>query len=61
MTERLFSHLDYDDALRKAISVDAAHPFIDIKVLQGNDEECTVGEICGHCHMSMSDYYNHPD
>ena len=64
VTEGFFSHLDRDDALRKVGSVGAAPPFIDIKVLRENGEECKageVGEICGRGPMMMSGYYKQPE
>ncbi|MBT5175594.1 MAG: AMP-binding protein [Candidatus Marinimicrobia bacterium] len=64
VTEGFFSHLDRDDALRKVGSVGAAPPFIDIKVLRENGEDCTageIGEICGRGPMMMSGYYKQPE
>ncbi|MBL4824703.1 MAG: AMP-binding protein [SAR324 cluster bacterium] len=64
VTEGFFSHLDRDDAQRKVGSVGAAPPFIDIKVLRENGEECDakeIGEICGRGPMMMTGYYNQPE
>ena len=64
VTEGFFSHLDRDDALRKVGSVGAAPPFIDIKILRENGEDCTageIGEICGRGPMMMSGYYKQPE
>jgi long-chain acyl-CoA synthetase len=44
--------------------VGAAPPFIDIKILRKNGEECKageVGEICGRGPMMMSGYYKQPE
>ena len=64
VTEGFFSHLDRDDAIRKVGSVGAAPPFIDIKILQENGEECEhgeIGEICGRSPMMMTGYYKQPE
>ena len=64
VTEGFFSHLDRDDALRKVGSVGTAPPFIDIKILRENAEECDakeIGEICGRGPMMMSGYYKQPE
>ena len=64
VTEGFFSVLDRDDAVRKVGSVGSAPPFIDIRILTENDEECEpneVGEICGRGPMMMPGYYKRPD
>ena len=64
ITEGFFTYLDPKDAIKKIGSVGAVPPFIDIKIVRKNGEECQseeIGEICGRGPLMMKEYYKSPD
>lgn len=64
LTEGFMTILDKHDAIRKVGSVGVPAPFMAMKILRPNGEECNpgeIGEICGKSPMMMAGYYNRPD
>ncbi len=64
LTEGFMTILDKHDAIRKVGSVGVPAPFMSMRILRPNGEECLpgeIGEICGKSPMIMAGYYNRPD
>ena len=64
LTEGFMTVLDKYDAVRKVGSVGVPPPFLEMRILNDQGEECQpgeVGEICGKGPMLMPGYYKRPD
>lgn len=64
LTEGFCTILDKTDAFRKAGSVGAPPPFVELRILRENGTPCDpgeVGEICGKSPFMMTGYYQRPD
>ncbi len=64
LTEGFMTVLDKHDALRKVGSVGIPAPFMEMRILDTDGRECSVGkigEICGKSPMMMPGYYKRPD
>ncbi len=64
LTEGFMTVLDRNDALRKAGSVGVPTPFYEMRIVDGDGNECAIGEtgeICGRGPLMMSGYYKRPD
>jgi long-chain acyl-CoA synthetase len=64
LTEGFMTVLDKHDAVRKVGSVGIPAPFIEMRILNTDNEECApgeIGEICGRSPMMMPGYYKRPD
>ncbi len=64
LTEGFMTVLDKHDAIRKVGSVGIPAPFMELRILDTDDQECApgeIGEICGKSPMMMPGYYKRPD
>jgi len=64
LTEGFMTVLDKHDAIRKVGSVGVPPPFLEMRIVNDNGEECApgeIGEICGRGPMLMPGYYKRPD
>ena len=64
LTEGFMTVLDKHDAIRKVGSVGIPAPFMELRILNTDDQECApgeIGEICGKSPMMMPGYYKRPD
>ena len=64
LTEGFMTVLDKHDAIRKVGSVGVPAPFMELRILDVDGEECAVGEIgeiCGKSPMMMPGYYKQPE
>ncbi|MEZ5583786.1 MAG: AMP-binding protein [Candidatus Competibacteraceae bacterium] len=64
LTEGFMTVLDKHDAIRKVGSVGVPPPFLEMRIVNDNGEECApgeIGEICGKGPMLMPGYYKRPD
>lgn len=64
LTEGFMTILDKHDAIRKVGSVGVPAPFMSMRIIRPNGEDCgpkEIGEICGKSPMMMAGYYNRPD
>jgi len=64
LTEGFMTILDKHDAIRKVGSVGVPAPFMEMRILNNEGQECApgeIGEICGKSPMLMQGYYKRPD
>ncbi len=64
LTEGFMTVLDKHDAIRKVGSVGVPAPFMELRILDIDGQECTsgeIGEICGTSPMMMPGYYKQPE
>lgn len=64
LTEGFMTVLDKHDAIRKVGSVGVPAPFMEMRILDPDGQECApgeIGEICGKSPMMMPGYYKRPD
>ncbi|MCP5425167.1 MAG: AMP-binding protein [Gammaproteobacteria bacterium] len=64
LTEGFMTVLDKHDAIRKVGSVGVPPPFLEMRIVNEQGEECAVGEIgeiCGKGPMLTPGYYKRPD
>ena len=64
LTEGFMTVLDKHDAIRKVGSVGIPAPFMELRIVDTDGQECApgeIGEICGKSPMMMPGYYKRPD
>lgn len=64
LTEGFMTALEKHDAIRKVGSVGVPAPFMEIRILDAEGEECAsgkIGEICGKSPMMMPGCYKRPN
>lgn len=64
LTEGFMTVLDKHDAIRKVGSVGVPAPFMELRILDPEGNECApgeIGEICGTSPMMMAGYYKQPE
>ena len=64
LTEGFMTILDKNDVLKKTGSVGTVPQFMDLKILNENDEEMNkgqIGEIVGKGPLMMTEYYKNPE
>ena len=64
LTEGFMTVLDKHDAIRKVGSVGIPAPFMELRIVDTDGQDCApgeIGEICGKSPMMMAGYYKRPD
>lgn len=64
LTEGFMTVLDKHEAIRKVGSVGIPAPFMELRILNPDGNECApgeIGEICGTSPMMMAGYYKEPE
>ena len=64
LTEGFMTVLDKHDAIRKVGSVGIPAPFMELRIMDTDGNECAtheIGEICGKSPMMMPGYYKEPE